>query len=135
VISETSNQTGSKAVPEKVKFDVRVLAFPLPVFAVNDLGFCRMQFQAALHEAGLKFGLESLCFLLAPAVDQPIIGIPTPREIWVSPRHSEIERIVEESVRQNWANHAPYTKGNLGLLAASPGFAADPRGSGCCDEW
>ena len=29
------------------------------------------------------------------------------------PRHPEIERVVEKNVRQNWANHAPYTKGNF----------------------
>src|SRR5258708_18950972 len=33
------------------------------------------------------------------------------------------------------SGHPPYTKGNLGLLAVSPRFAAHPRGSGCCDEW
>lgn len=25
----------------------------------------------------------------------------------------KIERIVQESVRQDWANHSPYTKGNF----------------------
>jgi hypothetical protein len=29
------------------------------------------------------------------------------------PHHPEIERIVEEGVRQNRANHSPYTKGNF----------------------
>jgi len=58
----------------------------------------------------LKFGLEGLCFLLAAAVNQPIVGIPTPREIRVGTRHPEIERIVEESVRQNWANHTLMVK-------------------------
>jgi hypothetical protein len=47
----------------------------------------------------------------------------------------EIKDVVKVDVRQQWRCHAPYTKGNLGLRAASPRFGADPRGSGCCDEW
>src|SRR5664279_5554108 len=42
-IPETLNQTGPKAVPKEVKLDVRIGAFALSVFAVDDLGFCRMQ--------------------------------------------------------------------------------------------
>src|SRR5437588_256523 len=42
VIPETSHQTRPKAVPKKVKCDVRIRAFPLLVFAVDDLGFRRM---------------------------------------------------------------------------------------------
>jgi hypothetical protein len=64
-----------------------------------------MQFQTTLCQAGLKFGFESFCFPLASAVYQSIISIPTPREIWVGPRHPEIERVVKESVRQNRADH------------------------------
>jgi hypothetical protein len=37
-----------------------------------------MHFQAALCQALLKLCLESLSFLLVPAVDQPIVCIPTP---------------------------------------------------------
>ena len=43
VVPATSNQTGPEAVPKKVKFDVRIRAFAFPVFAVDDLSFCRMQ--------------------------------------------------------------------------------------------
>ena len=80
VVPGRLNQSRPKAVSEKVEFDVRILAFALPVLAVDDLGFGRMQFQAALCQTRLKFGLEGLGFLLGPAVNQPIIGIPTPRE-------------------------------------------------------
>src|ERR1017187_637833 len=38
-------------------------------------------------------------------------------------------------IAEQRTDHAPYTTDNLGLLAASPRFGADPRGSGCCDEW
>jgi hypothetical protein len=90
VISETSDQTRSKAVHEEVKFDVRVLVLTLLVFAVNNLGFRRMHLQVALRQPGLKLGLEGFCFLLGTAVCQPIVSIPTPREIRVRPRHPEV---------------------------------------------
>src|SRR5258707_3560131 len=73
----------SKAISEKVELDVRIRSCAISVLAVDDLGFCRMQFQAALCQARLKFGLEGLGFLLVPAVNQSIISIPTPREVHV----------------------------------------------------
>ena len=107
MIPETSHQTRPKAVPKEVKFDVRILAFALPVFAVDDLGFRRMHLQATLRQAGLKLHFESLRFLLVTAVHQSIIRIPTPREIRMCPRHPEIERIVEKNVRQKLGASAP----------------------------
>ena len=92
------NQSGPKAVPEEVKFDVRILAFALPVLAVDDLGFRRMHLQAALCQASLKLGLEGLGFLLVPAVNQSIIRIPTPRKVGVCPRHPEIERVMQKQI-------------------------------------
>ena len=65
-----------------------------------------------------------MCFLLVTAVHQSIVRVPTPREIRVCPLHPEIERIVEENVRQNWANHAPYTKGNFQFERTVTGWRA-----------
>ena len=64
-----------------------------------------MHLQAALRQASLKLCFESLRFLLVTAVHQSVICIPTPREFRVCPRHPEIERVMEENVRQNWADH------------------------------
>ena len=66
-----------------------------------------MHLQAALCQPCLKLGLEGLRFLLVPAVHQPIVCIPTPREVGVRPRHPEIERVVQEQVCQNRADHTP----------------------------
>jgi len=68
-------------------FDVRIPAFALLVFAVDNLGFRRMHLQAALRQASLKLCFESLRFLLVTAVHQSVICIPTPREVRVCPRH------------------------------------------------
>src|ERR1700682_2885569 len=87
-----------RAVSEEVKFDVRILFFATPVLAVNDLGFRRVQFQATDCEASLKIGLEGLRFWLGPAVNQPVIRIPTPRKVWVRPRHPEVEHVVQKKI-------------------------------------
>jgi hypothetical protein len=39
VVSGASNQPGPKAVSEEVELNIRILAFAVPVLAVNDLGF------------------------------------------------------------------------------------------------
>src|SRR4030081_3497490 len=98
VASGILHPTGPKAVSEEVKFDVRILCFAAPVLAVNDLGFRRVQFQATDCEASLKVGLEGLRFLLGPAVNQPVIRIPAPRNVWVRPRHPEVERVVQKKI-------------------------------------
>jgi hypothetical protein len=43
--SNSGCHTGPKAIPKKVKSDVRVFASALLVFAVGDLGFRRMHLQ------------------------------------------------------------------------------------------
>ena len=100
VISETSHQTRPKAIPEKVKLDIRVFAFPLSILAIDDLGFRRMQLQVALHQSVVKLSLKGLCLLLCPTVHQPIICISTPREIRMCPRHPEVKRVVHKKVDQ-----------------------------------
>src|ERR1035441_2119182 len=111
----TADQTRAKAVPEEVKFDVRILAFTLPVFAVDDFGFRRMHLQVALRQPGLQLSLEGLRFLPGTAVHQPVVRIPTPWKIRMCPRHPEIKRVVHKKIGQNWADHSA-----LRRAAASP---------------
>src|SRR5262249_33493608 len=87
VVPGASNQTGAKAVPEEVELSVRIRAFALPIFAVDDLSFRRMHFQAAFCQARLKLCLEGLRFLLVATVYQPIIRIPTPRKVRMCLHH------------------------------------------------
>jgi hypothetical protein len=63
----------------------------------------------------LKFDLEGLGFLLASAVNQPVISIPTPRKVWVRPRHPEIDRVMQEQVRQNRADNTTLRGATLSL--------------------
>src|SRR6478736_2906403 len=84
-------------------------------FLSLDLGFCRMKLQAALCQARLKFGLKGLGFLLVLAVNQSIISIPTPRKVWMRPRHPKIERVMQEQVRQNRADNTTLRGATLSL--------------------
>jgi len=72
-----------------------------------------MQFEPAFRQPGVERGLDRFRFVLSPAMNQPIIRIPTPWEVTMCPRHPEVERVVHKKVGQDWANHAPYTKGNF----------------------
>ena len=100
VLDKIRHNPGVGTLSKKVKFDVRIRASALFVFAVDDFGLRWMHLQAALRQASLKLRLERLCFLFVTAVHQSIVCIPTPREIRVCPRHPEIERVVEKNVRQ-----------------------------------
>src|SRR5215469_858396 len=99
VVPQTLDPSGPKAIPEEVKFDVRICRFAFPVLAVDDLGFCRMQLQVALCQSLLKLAPEGFCFAFAAAVDQSIIGVPTPGKVGMRPCYPEIERVMHEQVR------------------------------------
>src|SRR5215472_10385760 len=119
VVPETSYQPRPKAIPEEIKFDVRVLASTVPVFAVDDFGFRRMHLQTAFRQARLKLRLEGFRFLFATAVHQPVIRIPTPWEIRMCPRHPDIERVVKKEIGQNWADHAALRRAAVSLQSGS----------------
>src|SRR6266550_7691133 len=58
VVPGPPDPSRSKAISEKVELDVRIRSSATPVLAVDDLGLCRMQLQAALCQTRLKFDLE-----------------------------------------------------------------------------
>jgi len=66
-----------------------------------------MQFEPAFRQPGLERGLDRLRFVLSPAMNQPIIRIPTPWEVRVGPPHPEIECVMQEQVGKDRADHAP----------------------------
>jgi hypothetical protein len=77
-------------VSKEVEFDVRIRPFALSISAVHDPCFGGMQFQAAFRQPRSKLGPEGFGFLLSPAVHQPVIGIPTPREVRMCPAQSAV---------------------------------------------
>ena len=95
----TPDRSRPELVSEEVEFDVRIHPFALSISAVHDPCFGGMQFQAAFRQPRSKLGPEGFCFLLSPAVQQPVIGIPTPREVRMCPVHPEIECVVQEQIR------------------------------------
>ena len=91
---------GPNGVTEKVELDVLMLAPPIIVLAVHDLGLLRMKLQSALLQA-----LSDRCehvLRLGPAlgVNDHIIGIALERDVRIGPAHPEIECIMHEEIRQ-----------------------------------
>jgi len=69
VVPRVSNPPRPKTVSEKVKLDVRILAFALSVLAVDDPGLRRVHFEMALCQACLKRCFDALSLVLDPAVN------------------------------------------------------------------
>ena len=100
-------------VSEEVESDIRILSLALSVLTINDLGLGGVHLQSALSEPGLQLGQQGLRVLLGSTVHETIVGVPAPREVVVRPVHPCIEAIVQEQIRENWANYSPYAKGNF----------------------
>ena len=79
-----------------------------------------MQFEPAFRQPGLERGLDRFRFVLSPAMNQPIICIPTPREIRVCPLDPKVERIMQEEVGEYRADHSPNAKGNFCFDRVTP---------------
>jgi hypothetical protein len=79
-----------------------------------------MHLQTAFRQARLKFRLEGLRLLLAPAVHQSIVSIPTPWEIRMCPCHPEVERVVKKEISQNWADYGLNAKDNFEFTRIVP---------------
>ncbi len=124
-----------EGVTQKVELYRSRLPRSIVILAVNDASLCCIELKTALQEA-TSDGFQYLPGLpLAPAVDDCIVRIALELDMRERPLHPEIERVMQEEISQQRTSHAPYTKGNLGLLAASPRFGADPKESECCGEW
>src|SRR5271166_739584 len=86
-------------VSEEVELDVRIRSSSPRIPAVNDLSLGGMHLQVTLLQACLKLCPDGFRFLLGPAVYQPVIRIPTPREVRICPPHPEIECVMQEKIR------------------------------------
>src|SRR3954451_15753277 len=85
-----------KRVAQEVEPDVLVLALPVTILAVDDLGLLRMKFQTALRQA-LPDRLQQLLRLsLALGVDDHIIRIALELDTRAVPPHPVIERVMQK---------------------------------------
>jgi hypothetical protein len=91
---------GPKGVAEKVELDVLMLAPPIIVLAVHDLGLLRMKLQTALLQA-LPDRFEHVLRLSpAPGVNDHIVSIALKPDVRIGSAHPEIERVMHEEIRQ-----------------------------------
>jgi hypothetical protein len=128
---------------ERLRFPVSAL---LPVSGrgrpeFQQSRFLGMQFQAKLSHSLDQFRPEPYGIRLHLKAHHDVVSKPHDDHVtaglFLTPRLGpQVEHVVQIDVGQQRRCHAPYTKGNFGRRAtAGHRFGADPRGSGCCDEW
>lgn len=98
---------GPKGVAEEVEPDVVMLAPPIIVLAVHDLGLLRVKLKTALLQTSPDRFEHLLRLSLALGVDDHIIGIALERDVRIGPGHPEVERIMHEEIRQQGRNDRP----------------------------
>src|SRR5262249_4570503 len=92
--------SSSKLEPKKVKVDVREVAAPVHILAVDDLRLLRMQHQLAGREAVRNRTPECPRLLGALAMTDNIVRVPCEWDVRKRSLHPRVDRIVEKQVRQ-----------------------------------
>src|SRR4051794_16832136 len=91
---------GPKGVAEEVELDVLMLAPPVIVLAVHDLGLLRVKLETALLQTSPDRLEHVLRLSPALGVNDHIVGIALEPDVRIGPAHPEVERVMHEEVRQ-----------------------------------
>src|SRR3954447_20190171 len=91
---------GPKGVAEEVELDVLMLASPVIVLAVHDLGLLRVKLKTALLQSLPDRFEHMLGLSLALGVNDHIVGIALELDVRIGPGHPGIEGIMHEEIRQ-----------------------------------
>src|SRR5947208_4487663 len=95
----------SKLETQKVEVDVRGVAAPVHILAVDNLRLLWMQHQLAGRKAVGNRAPQCPRLLGAVAVTNGIVRIPLERDMRKASPHPHVERVVQEQVRQERADH------------------------------
>src|SRR5579864_8678652 len=98
--------SGSKLEAEKVEVDVREVAAPVRILAVDDLRLLRMQHQLTGRKAVGNRTPECPRLLGALAVTNDIVRVALERDMRKCSHHPHVERIMQEQIRQGGAYHS-----------------------------
>jgi hypothetical protein len=91
---------GPKSVAKEVELDVLMLAPPVIVLAVHDLGLLRVKLKTALLQS-LPDRFEHLLRLsLALGVNDHIVSVALEPNVRIGPVHPKIECVMHEEIRQ-----------------------------------
>ena len=88
--------SGSKLEAEKVKVDVRKVAAPVDILAVDDLRLIRMQHQLAGRKAVGNRAPECPRLLGALAMTNDVVRVPLERDVRKLPRYPHVECVMQE---------------------------------------
>src|ERR1051325_2449589 len=97
---EVLGPPGPKRVAQKVELDVLVLALPVTVLTVDDLGLLRMKLQTAFRQSRSDRLQQLLRLSLALGVDDHIIRIALERDARMVPAHPAVERMMQKEIGQ-----------------------------------
>jgi len=107
-------------MPQEVEALLRIAALPVRILAVNDLGLLRMEFQFTFRKPLPQHVQHLTSLLFAVAVDDGIVRIAFERTCRKLPLHPQIERVVQEQIRQDRAHHRtlwrPFLAMNQGAI-------------------
>ena len=105
--------SGSELVAQKIEMDVRVVAVPVHILAIDDPCLLRMENQLADRKAVGNRTPEGPCVLLGSAVTDHVVRIALEGDVRELPRHPFIERVVQEQVRQQRRDHPALWRSRL----------------------
>jgi hypothetical protein len=101
-------------------------SLPKIILAIDDLRLLRMEFQPTFPQS-LSDGLPHFLGLpFCSAVNDDIIGVSLKWNLRVVHAKPSIQCKVEKQIRQKWANHASYTKGNFEFERILTGWRGIP---------
>src|SRR4051794_21412960 len=121
----------------------RMLALTIGVFAVDYFRLLRIEHQSTFAKPPIQSLLQCQGFTLTAAVTDSIVGIPLKRHTGKLSPHPHVERVMQEQVGQQGANHASYNLANFSFELAvtlsrvalqsryGAGFGGAPLVSGC----
>src|ERR1035438_2724861 len=100
----SARQSRPERVAEKVELVVTIGPASVIILAVDYFCLLRMKCQPAFSEPLLKRCVQISRLLLTSTMADDIIGIALKRDIRMVPAHPQVERIMQEEIRQEGAD-------------------------------
>ena len=84
----------------------RIVSASVPILAVDELRLLRMQHEPARSKACVDGLPQRPRFLFAAAMTDDVVRVAFERDAGMVPRHPDVERVVQEQIRQQGADNA-----------------------------
>src|SRR6516165_5816385 len=88
-----------ECIPQEIERRRGIFSFTVFIFAVDDSGLGRMQFQSTLCQSFMKRRFYGFGFFQRSAMHEAVIRISAPWKLGIFPLHPGIERVVQKKIR------------------------------------